>query len=125
MELPSEWNSFWAVEVLPEHACRIVVPEGTDCSLTNIALDQGSDLSPGTRIILDISVNDSPPVAISCFTLGRFESASVDLKFGSGDRIALTSRGGTVSVHACGFLTGGLALEVDNGSSPPAPDLTE
>jgi hypothetical protein len=117
MELPHEWTSFWAALVLPRIPCKISIPEDTECTLTNIALDQEASFPPGIRVILEVSVAEAPPVAVSCLTPGQIESVSVDVQFAGGDRVTFTTRGSEVPVHLCGYLTGGCRLNIHNGAT--------
>jgi hypothetical protein len=116
MEVPTEWSSFWASIVLPSTACTVKIPPTTECSLTNVALDQDAAVSDAARVVLYVSVNRSPQVAITLFTAGRFESATVDLHFTTGEDVVFTTAGDPVPVHICGYFTGSLALEIDNGA---------
>ena len=110
-----EASTFWASLVLPEKPCKFTLPDDVDLNVTNIALDQGGDLPTEGRVVLYCSVNNSPPVCVAPFTLGKFESTQVDLRFCYKDRVEFTTKGAKVPVHLCGYLIGGFALDVDNG----------
>jgi hypothetical protein len=118
MDLPDDCATFWAALVLPGLPCRVAIPDNTECALTNAALDQGDGNPPSGRVVLYIAVNGGAPVAVLPFTVGAFESATIDLRFGPGDRAEFTVAGSALAVHVCGYLNGGIALEIDNGAPP-------
>jgi hypothetical protein len=120
MERPECCASFWAALVLPAIPCRVTIPDKTECALTNAALDQADSNPPSGRLVLYLAVNGGSPVAVLPFTIGVFESSTIDLRFGPGDRLEFTISGTAVAVHVCGYLNGGIALEVDNGAPPAA-----
>jgi hypothetical protein len=112
-----DFGSFWSTVIFPGKPCQITVPEEAECSLTNLALDQDSAVDSG-RVVLSLSSNKGPSIAIMPFTLGRFESSKIDLMFGSGDTLSLTTAGAQVPVHVSGYLDGAFALKIDNGADP-------
>lgn len=117
MDLPDQFNAFWGTLVIPGKPCRVTIPFEIECTLTNAALDQDNLPSAG-RVVLFVSVNGADPVAVCPFTIGRFESSSLDLKFGSGDNLIFTTVGAEVPIHICGFVTNGLGVDIDNGAEP-------
>lgn len=119
MELPDEFHTFWSAVVIPGKPCTVEVPSDTDCSLTNVAIDRGE--AREGRVILGVSVNGGPQVAVAPFTIGTFESTGVDIKFSRGDTVVFTTTGTAVPVHICGYLAGGFFVSIDNGAPPPPP----
>jgi hypothetical protein len=119
MDCPVSFGSFWSCLILPKKPCKVTIPLDAECSLTNLALDQDDAITSG-RVVVSVSVNDSPPVAIMPFTVGRFESSAVDLRFSGEDRIVFTTSGAELPVHISGYLDGAFCPEVDNGVSPVA-----
>ena len=125
MELPEDFTTFWSTVIMPNVPCKISVPEGVGCFVTNIALDQ-EDLPEKGRTIVNVSVNNSPVVTVIPFIVGSFESSMTDLQFGSNDRIVFTTKGTQIKVHLCGYLTDGFFFFFDNGAPVeellPSPD---
>jgi hypothetical protein len=119
MDLPDELTAFWAKEVLPNKPCKFTVPSDTVVSLTNAALDQSTGIGVG-RVILFVSVNDCPRVAVVSFIIGRIESSGLDLRFSQGDRVTFETAGAEIGIHLCGYVIGGLCFDIDNGAAPPA-----
>ncbi|OHT15315.1 hypothetical protein TRFO_14225 [Tritrichomonas foetus] len=122
MELPSDFNAFWAAMVVPGKPCTVFIQEDSECSITNISLhfDPQEIFPPGQRVILSISVNGSQPVAIAPFVTGQFESTFVDLRFTENDRITLVTEGAEIPVDVVGHMSGA-ELSIDNGVPPPSP----
>lgn len=119
----SGFSTFVATVVLPEKPCKFVVPEDGDLLITNLALDQAEGLPSEGRVLVFCSVNQSPPVCVAPFTLGKFESTQTDLRFCYGDAVEFTTKGPAVPVHLSGFLSGGMELDADNGA--PEVDVPE
>ncbi|KAH0790660.1 hypothetical protein GPJ56_005401 [Histomonas meleagridis] len=110
---------------MPNTPCKISVPEGVGCFITNIALDQ-EELPEKGRITVNVSVNNSPTVTVIPFIVGSFESSMIDLQFGPNDNIMFTTKGAQIKVHLCGYLTDGFFVDIDNGAPVeellPTPD---
>jgi hypothetical protein len=115
MDLPDEVCTFCGFEVLPGMPCKFTVPRDMTVAVTNVALEQNFEATSG-RVVLYVAVNDSQPIAIMSFIIGRVESAGIDLKFSESDRVVFTTKGLPIGVHVCGYLNGGFSLNVDNGA---------
>lgn len=114
MDLPLDFTTFFSALIIPGTDCKVQVPDGVGCFVTNIALDQKELPSEG-KVFVEVSVNGSSPVTVVPFTIGRFESTYTDLRLGSGDCAVFKLRGAKVRVHLCGYLTGGMTVDIDNG----------
>lgn len=125
MELPDQFSAFWGTAVVPGKPCRVTVPFDVECTLTSAAVDQSADVPANGRVVLYVSVNGAAPVAVIPFTIGRFESSSLDLKFGGGDNVIFTTVGVAVPIHICGFVNDGLGVDIDNGVPPAETENPE
>lgn len=115
MQLPDDdSNSFWYAVVDPRVKCRVKVPIGTECELTNAAVSQDDLRGEIGNITLYLKANDSDEVALVPFTLGHFESTLLDLRFVGGDILDFRIEGINVPVHICGYLNGGSSLILTN-----------
>ena len=112
----TDFSTFFASVILPEKPCTFTVPEDADFTVTNLALDQAAGLPTEGRVVVYCSVNGAPPVCVAPFTLGKFESTQVSLRFCYSDRVEFTTKGAAVSVNFAGFLEGCMGLDVDNGA---------
>jgi hypothetical protein len=121
MDFPADCSTFWTACVCQGKPCTVTVPEDTECALTNAALAQEASNPEIGRVVLYATVNGEPPVAIIPFTIGVFESSTIDLHFASGDTIIFTSNGAAVSIHISGYLTGGLSVNINSGGQPELP----
>ena len=118
MELPDEDTSFWSAQISPKTTCKITVPEGIDCVLSNAALSQDATRPEVGKVILMAKVNDQMNTAIVPFIINSFESSMLDLQFSEGDVIEFTVNG-DCPIHIAGYITGGLSLNIENPVGGP------
>lgn len=121
MELPDEWVRFSSFLVLPNIPCQVIIPNQTDCSITNVALDQHPSYPKEGRVVLYLTVSGSPPVAVVPFTLSSFESATIDLHFAGNERLIFTSTGVPIPLHISGYISEEGELQIDNGITQEVP----
>ncbi|EAY21133.1 hypothetical protein TVAG_283030 [Trichomonas vaginalis G3] len=118
MLLPDNYSTVWTTIISSEKPCTVKVSEHATLHITNLCVGR-EEYTPQTgRLVLYAKVNDQDEVALIPFTLGSFESSQVDFNFNEGDVIVFTVKGAKASVHASGFLTGLLAIDIENAREP-------
>lgn len=111
-------DTFFTTIALPNHPCKILIPESASWQITALNLDQNETYPKEGRTTLYVSVDNSEPTALVPFTIGSFESASVNLQFFEDDHLIFTVKGTPIPVHISGTLCGAMSLDVDNGVPP-------
>lgn len=113
MELPDEFSSFWHASVNPGEICRVEVPSSVECFLTAVCVACEDAHPPEGRLILSCKVNSGKEHALVPFTLNRFESATVDVRFRETDVILFKVTGVPLPVHISGYIKGGFHIVVN------------
>ena len=114
---PDEFTSFWFAVVGTAGTCTVVVPEGTDLSMTNACLAYDAMNPPLGSAVLYARVNGGEEVALVPFLTGRFESTGLDLRFRQGDTIVFRNLGAGARIHVSGTYDGVRAPDVTNDST--------
>lgn len=114
MFLPDEFTSFWSAIVNPKNYCKITVPGGTTCFLTNCSVDQEFQQRPESgRVSLFAKVNDGDDVAIAPFILNYFESTNLQIEFQEDSEITFWNSGVEIPIHICGYLNGDFSVDIN------------
>lgn len=110
--LGDDFNAFWHVSVLPNSKAKVTIPQHVVASLTNASLHfENENISSG-RVVLYAQTNSGPEIALVPFTIGKYESTSLDLQLTEGDILNLRVEG-DVRVDLCGCITGGFSVQVE------------
>lgn len=110
--LGDDFNAFWHVSVKPKSQAKVTIPEHVVASLTNASLHFENDEIKNGRVVIYAKTNNGPEFALVPFTVGKFESTSLDLKLTEGDVLYLRNSG-DVQVDICGCITGGFSVTVE------------
>lgn len=113
MQLPDEFTSFWGIIIEPGKIAKVLVPDGTDCILTNVCFGQEQQMDKDAKTSLFVRIKGQEPAHLINLKVGYFESTQMNLTFGENDELEFYTEGAPYSVHISGFLNGGLALSTE------------
>ena len=112
MNVNDNFSAFWSISVEPHTISKATVPKDSSIALTTAAIVPSDDQISG-RVVLYVKVNNGPEVSIVPFTIGRFESATIDLFFAEGDVIEFFTKGAEVTAQVSGYISGEYSMQVE------------
>ena len=124
MELADDIFTVWTGIVTPEKPFVVTTSDDAILSITNLCIYPTEETKTSGRVLLYVKVNDQPEVCLVPFTLGSFESTSIDFQIDSGDVATFNIKGAKANIHMIGNLRNVFEVKTE-GAGEPLIDLHE